>query len=221
MRKRRALAIGVLAGSLALAAAGCNRGGPGSTLPVAAADTAPACPGVKVVGADGKFTKDGLTCLMGKPATDAHLAVANDAIAKNPTFNSRAIGRDRSYLISYAWVDTSSPGGVNEVHVILRGYPGRTRIPACDATLTVAGKTVHKTIPCFDDPKGTKRFGRTVVTMYTANQGADLWHILYAWHYRGSLYSLSEHVIAPYTYEQVVANLDRMMRRLELIQPSL
>ena len=93
--------------------------------------------------------------------------------------------------------------------------------PACDATLTVAGKTVHKTIPCFDDPKGTKRCGRTVVTMYTANQGADLWHILYAWHYRGSLYSLSEHVIAPYTYEQVVANLDRMMRRLELIQPSL
>jgi hypothetical protein len=47
--------------------------------------TAPACPGVKVVGADGKFTKDGLTCLMGKPARDEHLAVANDAIAKNPT----------------------------------------------------------------------------------------------------------------------------------------
>jgi hypothetical protein len=53
--------------------------------PIAANWTAPACPNVKVVGADGKFTKDGLTCLMGKPATDAHLAVANDAIAKNPT----------------------------------------------------------------------------------------------------------------------------------------
>ncbi len=216
MRKRRALAIGVLAGSLALAAAGCNRGGPGSTLPVAAADTAPACPGTW--GADWR-----------RLANKVHAPVfcpswlpkpLNGRFAGSP-FNSRAIGRDRSYLISYAWVDTSSPGGVNEVHVILRGYPGRTRIPACDATLTVAGKTVHKTIPCFDDPKGTKRFGRTVVTMYTANQGADLWHILYAWHYRGSLYSLSEHVIAPYTYEQVVANLDRMMRRLELIQPSL
>lgn len=52
---------------------------------VAATWTAPACPGVKVLGADNKFTKDGLTCLMGKPATDAHVAIANDAIAKNPT----------------------------------------------------------------------------------------------------------------------------------------
>ena len=46
---------------------------------------APACPGVKILGADGKFTKDGLSCLMGKPAKDEHLAIANDAIAKNPT----------------------------------------------------------------------------------------------------------------------------------------
>jgi hypothetical protein len=45
---------------------------------------APACPGVKILDA-GKFTKDGLTCLMGKPARDEHVAVANDAIAKNPT----------------------------------------------------------------------------------------------------------------------------------------
>jgi hypothetical protein len=52
---------------------------------VAANWTAPACPNVKILGADGKFTKDGLSCLMGKPATDAHVAIANDAIAKNPT----------------------------------------------------------------------------------------------------------------------------------------
>jgi hypothetical protein len=45
---------------------------------------APACPGVKVLDA-GKFTKDGLSCLMGKPATEEHVAVANDAIVKNPT----------------------------------------------------------------------------------------------------------------------------------------
>jgi hypothetical protein len=45
---------------------------------------APACPGVKVLEA-GKFTKDGISCLMGKPATDEHVAIANDAIAKNPT----------------------------------------------------------------------------------------------------------------------------------------
>jgi hypothetical protein len=47
--------------------------------------TAPACPGTTVLGADGKFTKDGISCLMGKSATDEHVAVANDAIAKNPT----------------------------------------------------------------------------------------------------------------------------------------
>lgn len=50
-----------------------------------AAFTAPACPGVKVLDAGGKFTKDGLSCLMGKPARDEHLAIANDAITKNPT----------------------------------------------------------------------------------------------------------------------------------------
>jgi hypothetical protein len=46
---------------------------------------APACPGVKVIGDDGKFTKDGISCLIGKPATDEHVAIANDAIAKDPT----------------------------------------------------------------------------------------------------------------------------------------
>jgi len=46
---------------------------------------APDCPGVTILGTDGKFTKDGLTCLMGKPARDEHVAIANDAIAKNPT----------------------------------------------------------------------------------------------------------------------------------------
>ena len=45
---------------------------------------APACPGVKVL-TGGTFSKDGLSCLMGKPATDAHVEIANDAIAKNPT----------------------------------------------------------------------------------------------------------------------------------------
>lgn len=45
----------------------------------------PACEGAKVLGADGKFTKDGISCLIGKPATDEHVAIANDAIVKNPT----------------------------------------------------------------------------------------------------------------------------------------
>lgn len=46
--------------------------------------TASACPGVKVLDA-GKFTKDGISCLIGKPAGDDYVAIANDAITKNPT----------------------------------------------------------------------------------------------------------------------------------------
>jgi hypothetical protein len=52
---------------------------------VAANWAAPACGTTKVIGADGKFTKDGISCLMGKPARDEHVAIANDAIAKNAT----------------------------------------------------------------------------------------------------------------------------------------
>ncbi len=47
--------------------------------------TSTACPDVKVMGTDGKFTKDGISCLIGKPARQEHVDIANDAIAKNPT----------------------------------------------------------------------------------------------------------------------------------------
>ena len=216
MRKRRALlAFGALAAGLALVATGCSRSETGSPAPAAAAESASGCP--DAWRADWQRLANRVRAPVFCPAW---LPKPLNGRFDGSPFDSRSIARDRSYLISYAWVDASSPGAVNEVHVILRGYPGRPRIPNCDDTLTVAGKTVHKTVPCFADPKGRKRFGRTVVTMYTANQGADLWHVLYAWRHRGSLYSLSEHVVAPYTYEQVVANLDRMMRRLELVQPT-
>jgi hypothetical protein len=46
--------------------------------------SAEACPDTQILGADGKFTKDGLSCLMGKPALDEHIAVANEAITRNP-----------------------------------------------------------------------------------------------------------------------------------------
>jgi len=135
-------------------------------------------------------------------------------------FNGHEVDRDRSYLVKFLWFDAGSAGAFSEVHVNLRGYPGSRRVPVCDDTLTVAGKTVHKSVPCFSDRAGTRRFGRTVATLYTANQGADQWHLLYAWHHRRSLYALSEHVVAPYSYKQVLANLDRMMRRLVLVEPN-
>jgi hypothetical protein len=137
----------------------------------------------------------------------------------NPTSYGRFVERDRSYLIPFLWQETTPTGG-EEVHVNLRGYPGRSRIPVCDDTVRVGSKVVHKPIPCFDDAREQKRIGNTKVTVYTVNQGADQWHILYAWHLRGSLYTLSEHVAPPFSVGRVVANLDRMMRGLELVRPA-
>jgi hypothetical protein len=134
-------------------------------------------------------------------------------------FNGRSVDPDRSYLVSFVWFE-SGQGLVNEVHVNLRGYPGSVRIPWCEDTLTVGGKTVRKKIPCFSDRQPPKRVGGVDVAVYTANQGADSWHVLYAWRRNGSLYTLSQHVAPPYTYEQVVSHLDRMMRRLVLVPPT-
>ena len=133
--------------------------------------------------------------------------------------NGRFVNETGAYLVSFAWFE-SSAAGVLEVHVNFRGYPGRAAIPMCEDTLTVNGKTVHPKSPCFSDPGPGKRFGSTKVAVYTANQGVDTWHVLYAWHHRGSLYTVSEHVAPPYTYKQVVANLDRIMRGLVLLTPA-
>ncbi len=134
-------------------------------------------------------------------------------------FNGRYVNPDRSYLVSWAWFETGA-AGVQEVHVNFRGYPGKGTIPVCEDTLTVNGKTVHPKLPCFSDANGSKTIGRTKVTVYTANQGVDQWHVLYAWHHRGSLYTVSEHVVAPYTKAQVVSNLDRIVRGLTMLPPA-
>jgi hypothetical protein len=126
-----------------------------------------------------------------------------------------SIGKDRSYLISFLSHDQSG-----DVHVNFRGYPGRRTIPKCK-TVEVEGKrTVRGTVPCFADANGTRRGPGIVATVYTVNQDADQWHVLYAWHHGGSLYTVSEHVILPYTYRQVIRNLDRVLGGLVLVQPS-
>jgi hypothetical protein len=134
-------------------------------------------------------------------------------------FNGRSVDPDRSYLVSFVWFE-SAGGFVQEVHVNLRGYPGSTRIPVCEDLLNVGGKVVRKDIPCFSDRQGQKDLGPLKVTVYTANQGADMWHVLYAWKHKGSLYTLSEHVADPYTLEQVVAHLDRMTKTLVRFEPQ-
>jgi hypothetical protein len=127
--------------------------------------------------------------------------------------NGDSIKRDRSYWISFLSHDAG------DVHVNFRGYPGRTRVPTC-VTLTVEGsRTIHGTTPCFATPRGHVVVGAIHATLYTVNQDADQWHLLYAWRHAGSLYAVSEHVIPPYTDAQVRHNLLRILRGLELLSP--
>src|SRR2546428_1207151 len=124
--------------------------------------------------------------------------------------NGESVSRDRSYLISFIWFEPGS----GEVHVNLRGYPGRLRIPTCSDLDT------NKPVPCFSDLKGTAHAGEITARVYTANQGVDQWHVLYAWRHEHSLYAISEHVAFPYTYSQVVHNLNRMLAGLVLVEPK-
>ena len=58
-------------------------------------------------------------------------------------------------------------------------------------------------------------------TVYRVNQDADQWHILLAWKHKGSLYTVSEHVIKPFDNSTVVLkNLRRLLRGLVLVQPE-
>jgi hypothetical protein len=129
------------------------------------------------------------------------------------------VAGDRSYLVSFLTMDPIGNENL-EVHVNFRGYPGHTAIPTCEDTVVVKSRTLHPKIPCFADPAGTKRIGPIKATVYTVNQGADTWHVLYAWRAGGSLYAVSEHVIQPYSYQQVLTNLDRIVRGLTLIRPA-
>jgi hypothetical protein len=130
--------------------------------------------------------------------------------------NIDAVDRDRSYLMSWVWQETGPGAAGGELHVNLRGYPGRTRVPRC----VNADSKDRELIPCFSDPAGKVRFAGMTATVYSVNQDADQWHILYAWRHEGSLYTVSEHVAPPLTYRKVRRYLDRILRRLVLVQPT-
>jgi hypothetical protein len=127
-----------------------------------------------------------------------------------------SVSKDRSYLISQIWSET----GTGEVHVNFRGYPGKTRIPMCTDMQINAGLTVRTPVPCFSDRRGTVTAGDIKATLYTANQGADQWHLLYAWRHDGSLYTVSQHVAEPLTFEMVQADLVKMLNNLVLVEPD-
>ena len=130
--------------------------------------------------------------------------------------NIDEVSRDRSYLMSWVWQETGPGAAGGEKHVNLRGYPGRTRIPKC----VNADSKQRSLIPCFSDPGGTIRAAGLTATVFNVNQDADQWHVLYAWRYRGSLYTVSEHVAPPFGYSKVRQNLDRMLRNLVVVRPT-
>ena len=123
-----------------------------------------------------------------------------------------SIGKDRSYLVSFL---EHGDLGSGDVHVNFRGYPGRTTVPKCPAPVG------EGSVPCFSNQVGKLRANGIDATVYQVNQGADQWHILLAWHYRGSLYAVSEHVIPPYRFStQVKRNLTLLLKSLVLVKPS-
>ena len=128
-----------------------------------------------------------------------------------------SIGKDRSYLVSF--LDHGDQGS-GDVHVNFRGYPGRTKVPTCKTIVLTGKKTLRGTTPCFADAAGVRKAPGIRATVYRVNQDADQWHVLLAWRHAGSLYTVSEHVIKPYTYRQVVTNLDRLLRSLVLVRPQ-
>jgi hypothetical protein len=203
--------VSVLAGLAALLfAAGC-----GSAERVVAAAPAPTCPRAWQAGWQklANQIKAPVYCPSWMPSP-------LDAQIGGQYANGRSVGGDRSYLVSFVSVDHDAGGVSGEVHVNFRGYPGHSAIPVCEDTITENGATRRTKIPCFADPRWTKTIGGRRVTAYTANQGADQWHVLYAWRANGTLYALSEHVTPPYTYKQVVQHLNRMMKTLVVVRPA-
>jgi hypothetical protein len=205
--------------TLVLVAAGCGGGSKGSKETVATGVSAPARP---VCPTAWKPVYQRL-------ANRIHAAVycpswmpspLTGQIGRNVSFggaggSSLSVDKDGSYLALFVWAEPGS----GEVHVNLRGYPGRTTIPRCIKVDTNGTKRVETDVPCFADARGKARAPGIVATVYTVNQDADLWHVLYAWRYRGGLYTVSQHVAPPLDYPKVVASMKRILNNLVLVQP--
>ena len=204
----------VLASLVVLALAGC--GGSSATRVTASAPVQPrACPPAWAAG--WKRLANQIEALVYCPTW---MPRPLEAVIGGRYANGRSVDPDRSYLVSFLWLERDGTGVSGEVHVNFRGYPSRAALPVCEDVLTVRGRTKRKAVPCFADPRGSRRVGAIRATVYTANQGADTWHVLYAWRRGGSLYTISEHVAPPYSLTQVVRNLDRILRGLVAVKPS-
>ena len=62
--------------------------------------------------------------------------------------------------------------------------------------------------------------GPATARLYRVNEDADLWHALLLWRKDGNLYTLSEHVAPPLTYNHVVRYLKQELSSLVLVRPA-
>lgn len=129
--------------------------------------------------------------------------------------NINSVSADRSYLESFVWQETGGGAAGGELHVNLRAYPGRTTIPTCRT-----GGVDSKNVPCFDQPTKSITANGITTRLYTVNQDADQWHAALVWRADGNLYTLSEHVAPPLTFDHVVRYLKRELAALVRINPS-
>ena len=129
--------------------------------------------------------------------------------------NINSVSKDRSYLESFVWQETGGGAAGGELHVNLRAYPGVTKIPTCRT-----GGVDSKNVPCFDQPAGSVTANGIKTRVYTVNQDADAWHVALLWRENGTLYTLSEHVAPPLTYNHVLRYLKQELASLVRIEPS-
>ena len=127
--------------------------------------------------------------------------------------NGNSVSPDRSYLESFVWQETGPGIAGGELHVVLRAYPGVTKIPTCRT-----GGVDSRNVPCFAGQRGTITAGGITAKLYTVNQDMDAWHAVALWRKDGTLYTLSEHVAPPLTFNKVVSYLKRELASLVLIE---
>ena len=121
----------------------------------------------------------------------------------------------RSYLESFIWQDTDTPGISGVIHIILHGYPHRTVIPRC---LSIANDSTY--IPCFGGPRQVVVANGIHARLYTVNQDFDTWHLALLWRRDGNLYVISQHLAPPLTFAGVIDELTHELKDLVLIEPS-
>jgi hypothetical protein len=125
--------------------------------------------------------------------------------------NIDSTSKDRSYLIGFVWQERNE-----EIHINLRGYPGVTKIPTCRT-----GGADSRNVPCFDGLRGTVSAGGITAKLYSGpNQDMDAWHAVLLWHRNGTMYTLSEHVAPPLTFNKTVSYLKRELASLVLVKPE-